>query len=93
MTHDALKYIINDWEDLIRNREDGNYDIDHLVAESTISPFTVHRKNVLSYGSEDGVREAYVFLMLCETYKQYVINFKEYITHAVKAIINGNTNY
>ena len=27
------------------------------------------------------------------TCKQYGINFKEYITHVVKEIINGNTNY
>ena len=93
MTHDALKYMINGWEDLIRYREDGNYDIDNLAAERAIRPFTVHRKNAVSYGSEDGVKEACVFLTLCETCKQYGINFKEYITHAVKEIINGNTNY
>ena len=93
MTHDALKYMINGWEDLIRYREDGNYDIDNLAAERAIRPFTVHRKNAVSFGSEDGVKEACVFFTLCETCKQYGINFKEYITHVVKEIINGNTNY
>ena len=93
MTHDALKYMINGWEDLVRYSEDGNYDIDNLAAERAIRPFTVHRKNAVSFGSEDGVKEACVFFTLCETCKQYGINFKEYITHVVKEIINGNTNY
>ena len=86
-------YMINGWEDLICYREDGNYDIDNLAAERAIRPFTVHRKNAVSFGSEDGVKEACVFFTLCETCKQYGINFKEYITHVVKEIINGNTNY
>ena len=51
MTHDALKYMINGWEDLIRYRKDCNYDIDNLAAERAIRPFTVHRKNAVSFGS------------------------------------------
>ena len=93
MTHDALKYMINGWEDLIRYREDGNYDRDNLAAERAIRPFTVHRKNAVSFGSEDGVKEACVYFTLCETCKQCGINFKEHITHVVKEIMNGNTNY
>ena len=67
--------------------------IAELYRIENIRPFTVHRKNAVSYGSEDKVKEACVFFTLCETCKQYGINFKEYITHAVKEIINGNTNY
>ena len=67
--------------------------IAELYRIENIRPFTVHRKNAVSYGSEDGVKEACVFFTLCETCKQYGINFKEYITHVVKEIINGNTNY
>ena len=39
------------WEDLIRYSEDGNYDIDNQAAERAIRPFTVHRKNAVSFGS------------------------------------------
>ena len=63
----SMKYMINGWEYLIRYREDGNYDIDNLAAERAIRPFTVHRKNSVSFGSEDGVKEACVFFTLCET--------------------------
>ena len=37
--------------------------------------------------------EEYVFLTLCKTCKQYVINFKEYMSMPIKIIINGNINY
>ena len=45
MTQEAMKYMKNGWKDLIRYRDDGNYDIDNLVAEWAIRPFTLHRKN------------------------------------------------
>ena len=32
MTQDAMKYMKNGWKDLIRYRDDGNYDIDNLIA-------------------------------------------------------------
>ena len=47
----SMKYMINGWEDMICYREDGNYDIDNLAAERAIRPFTVHRKNAVSFGS------------------------------------------
>ena len=93
MTQDAMKYMKNGWKDLIRYRDDGNYDIDNLVAERAIRPFTVHRKNAHSFGSEDGVQETCLFFTLCETCKNFGINFKEYIAYAAKELISGNADY
>lgn len=93
MTQDAMKYMKNGWKDLIRYRDDGNYDIDNLIAERAIRPFTVHRKNAHSFGSEDGVQETCLFFTLCETCKNFGINFKEYIAYAAKELISGNTDY
>ena len=93
MTQDAMKYMKNGWKDLIRYRDDGNYDIDNLVAERAIRPFTVHRKNAQSFGSEDGVQETCLFFTLCETCKNFGINFKEYVAYAAKELISGNTDY
>ena len=93
MTQDAMKYMKNGWKDLIRYRDDGNYDIDNLVAERAIRPFTVHRKNAHSFGSENGVQETCLFFTLCETCKNFGINFKEYIAYAAKELISGNADY
>ena len=49
--------------------------IDNLIAERAIRPFTVHRKNAQSFGSEDGVQETCLFFTLCETCKNFGINF------------------
>ena len=59
MTHDALKYMINGWEDLIRYRKDCNYDIDNLAAERAIRPFTVHRKNAVTFGSNTNCKQSF----------------------------------
>lgn len=93
MTQDAMKYMKNGWKDLIRYRDDGNYDIDNLVAERAIRPFTVHRKNAPSFGSDEGVQVACLFFTLCETCKNFCINFKEYVAYAAKELISGNTDY
>ena len=93
MTQDAMKYMKNGWKDLVRYRDDGNYDIDNLVAERAIRPFTVHRKNAQSFGSEEGVQETCLFFTLCETCKNFGINFKEYIAYVAKELISGNTDY
>ena len=93
MTQDAMKYMKNGWKDLIRYRDDGNYDIDNLVAERAIRPFTVHRKNAQSFGSDEGVQVACLFFTLCETCKNFGVNFKEYVAYAAKELISGNTDY
>ena len=93
MTQDAMKYMKNGWKDLIRYRDDENYDIDNLVAERAIRPFTVHRKNAQSFGSDEGVQVACLFFTLCETCKNFGVNFKEYVAYAAKELISGNTGY
>lgn len=93
MTQDAMKYMKNGWKDLIRYRDDGNYDIDNLVAERAIRPFTVHRKNAQTFGSDEGVQVACLFFTLCETCKNFSVNFKEYVAYAAKELISGNTDY
>lgn len=93
MTQDAMKYMKNGWKDLIRYRDDGNYDIDNLVAERAIRPFTLHRKNAQSFGSEEGVAVTCLFFTLCETCKNFGVNFKEYVAYAAKELISGSTDY
>ena len=72
------------------SRSENSY---NLIAERAIRPFTVHRKNAHSFGSEDGVQETCLFFTLCETCKNFGINFKEYIAYAAKELISGNTDY
>ena len=50
-------------------------------------------KNAQSFGSEEGVQEACLFFTLCETCKNFSVNFKEYVAYAAKELISGNTDY
>ena len=42
--------------------------------------------------SEEGVQEACLFFTLCETCKNFSVNFKEYVAYAAKELISGNTD-
>ncbi len=93
MTRKAMEYMMNGWNDLIKYRNDGHYTIDNLAAERAIRPFTGLRKNIQLFGSENGIDETCLYMTLCETCKNFGVNFKEYITYAVDEIIHGNTDY
>lgn len=45
MMRKALVYVISNWKDLIKYRDDGRFTIDNMLAERAIRPFTVKRKN------------------------------------------------
>ena len=63
------------------------------ASERAIRPFTVHRKNSQSFGSEEGVQKICLFFTLCETCKNFSVNFKEYVAYAAKELFSGNTDY
>ena len=47
----------------------------------------------LAYPCEEGAQEACLFFTLCETCKNFSVNFKEYVAYAAKELISGNTDY
>jgi transposase len=52
----ALHYLHNEWDKLIRYLDDGRLEIDNNLAENTIRPFVVGRKNWLFSQSVAGVK-------------------------------------
>ena len=47
----------------------------------------------LKHLSDEGVQVACLFFTLCETCKNFSVNFKEYVAYAAKELISGNTDY
>ena len=47
----AVNYLQNFWKQLMAWRNDGNYSIDNNLAERSIRPLTVQRKNSMMFGS------------------------------------------
>lgn len=93
MMRRALVYVTSNWDDLIKYRHDGHYTIDNMLAERSIRPFTVKRKNSLFFSSEDGIKSALTYHTLIETCKNVGLNVKEYFVHVFSKLIEGEKDY
>jgi len=65
----ALHYLNNEWNKLIRYTNDGRYLMDNNLAENAIRPFVIGRKNWLFSQSVKGVKASANLYSLIETAK------------------------
>ncbi len=65
----AIKYALNNWNELIVYIKDGRLTPDNNVAENAIRPFVVGRKNWLFAGAPKGAEASATFFTLIETAK------------------------
>ncbi|GMR16718.1 MAG: IS66 family transposase [Gammaproteobacteria bacterium] len=65
----ALQYLNNEWDKLIRYTNDGRYLMDNNLAENAIRPFVIGRKNWLFSQSVKGVKASANLYSLNETAK------------------------
>ncbi len=65
----ALHYLNNEWDKLIRYTNDGRYLMDNNLAENAIRPFVIGRKNWLFSQSIKGVKASANLYSLIETAK------------------------
>jgi transposase len=68
-TGQALNYMHNEWDHLIRYLDDGRLEIDNNGAENAIRPFVLGRKNWLFSASVKGVKASANLYSLIETTK------------------------
>ena len=74
----AIQYNLNHWRALNNYLADGRLSIDNNIAERSIRPIAIGRKNYLFFGSDDGGKWAAIIYSLIETCKQHSINPYEY---------------
>ena len=65
----AVAYALNQWHRLVGYIEDGNLTIDNNIAENSIRPFVVGRKNWLFSGTPEGAEASALLYSLIETAK------------------------
>ena len=65
----AVTYTLNQWHRLIGYIEDGHLSIDNNMAENSIRPFVVGRKNWLFSGTPEGAEASALLYSLIETAK------------------------
>ena len=86
----ALNYLKSFWNQLILYVKDGRYSIDNSLAERTLRPMTVERKNSLTFGSHDGAEVSVIYHTFIETCKMCGVStleyFKEFFNAAIKRV-------
>ena len=89
----ALNYLNHFWNQLILYLKDGRYSIDNSLAERTLRPMTVERKNSLAFGSHKGAEVSVIYHTFIETCKMCGVSTLEYFKELFKAIMPGRTDY
>ena len=89
----TVNYMHTFWEQLFRYRNDGNYTIDNSLAERSIRPMTVERKNSLFFCSKEGAKVSVIFHTIIETCKQLGLSSREYIKNFLKEASLGRTDW
>ena len=80
----AFNYAINQKEGLMQFLEDGNISITNNLAENSIRPFTLGRKNWLFSGSPEGAKASAAVYSIIETAKANDINPYNYLLYIFK---------
>jgi len=89
----ALNYLHSFWEPLFRYRNDGNYTIDNSLAERSIRPLTVERKNSLFFCSTAGAKASAIFHTIIETCRLLGLSARQYICDFLQAVASGRTDW
>ena len=89
----ALNYMNTFWEQLFRYRNDGNYSIDNSLAERSIRPMALERKNSLFFCSTEGARASAIFHTIIETCKQLGVSAREYIKKFLNEVSSGRSDW
>lgn len=89
----ALNYFMHIWDSVMAYRHDGRYEIDNSVAERSIHPLTIERKNSLFFGSHKGVETSAVYHTFIATCQMRALSFCEFLKKYFTAILAGRTDY
>ncbi len=88
LTGKAMTYLSNQWPRLIRYLDDGRYPIDNNLAEQTVRPFAVGRKNWLFSQTTAGAQASAIIYSLVETAKANDLEPQAYLTQLFTELPN-----
>ena len=77
----AIAYALNQWQRLIGYIQDGSLTIDNNMAENSIRPFVIGRKNWLFSGTPKGAEASALLYSLIETAKMNKLEPYAYLRH------------
>lgn len=76
---EAIGYVRNQWEALLRYLDDGRLSIDNNVSEREMKAVAVGRKNWMFFGSDDGGRNAVIVMSFVRTCRRHGIDPQAYL--------------
>ena len=89
----ALRYTCNIYHRLSRYHLDGRYRIDNNLAENTIRPVALGRKNYLFCGNHSAAEDAAVIYSLLGCCKTHDINFRDWLVYVLDNIHSYDEDY
>jgi transposase len=88
----AIQYALSRWRALTRYCEDGRIEIDNNIAERSLRPIALGRKNYLFAGSDAGGERAAIIYSLLGTAKLNGIDPEGYLRHVLERIAQHPIN-
>lgn len=84
----AIKYCRNQWDRLAAFLEDGYLEIDNNLAERSIKPFVIGRKNWLFSNTARGAKSSAIIYSIVETAKENGLNPFYYLSYLFQELPN-----
>ena len=85
---EAIRYSINQWEDLIRFMEDGRLELDNNRAERAIKPFVMGRKAWMFANTPTGAKASAKVYSIVETAKENALDPFTYLIYLFEQLPN-----
>lgn len=90
---ETLNYMEHFWNGLFLYRNDGRYPIDNNLAERTIRPFKMKRKNSLHFSSDAGAQMCAVYQSIVSTVKMQGKSVWDFFGKFFRGTVMGTTDY
>ena len=81
--HEAVHYMLNEWDALMNIFTRGDYHLDNNLVERLNRYISLSRRNSLFFGSHTGAKRAAMFYSLACSCRLQGINFFEYISDVI----------
>lgn len=88
-TAEAIRYVLNHREGLVRFLHDGRIELDTNTVERAIRPICLSRKNALFASGDDGGARWAAVASLVETCKLNGVDPQRYFTDVLTRLVNG----
>lgn len=89
----ALNYLKNAWTPVMAYCNDGRYCIDNSIAERSICPLTIERKNKMALGSHKGAETSTLYHTFVSTCKMGALSFRQFLKNYLTAFMEGCTDF